>query len=95
MNSTSSDYVSRRIVGREGVSYHIRLIVTLHQIGKNPCIWAQPRGSRQLLNHVKFYVCFYITAYILFVPWTHFVPEESEHTKDGVQEHTLIFFNWY
>ena len=31
MNSTISDYVSRKVVGREGVLYHIRLIVNLEQ----------------------------------------------------------------
>ena len=29
MNSIISDYVSRKVVGKEGVSYHIRLIVDL------------------------------------------------------------------
>ena len=29
LNSTINDYVSRRIMGREEVSYHIRLIVNL------------------------------------------------------------------
>ena len=29
MNLIMSDYVSRRTVGKEGISYHIRLIVNL------------------------------------------------------------------
>ena len=29
MNSTRSNYVSRRVVGREGVSYYVRLIVNI------------------------------------------------------------------
>ena len=29
MTSTMSNYILRRVVGREGVSYHIRLIVNL------------------------------------------------------------------
>ena len=29
LNSIMSDYISRRVMGREGVSYHIRLIVNL------------------------------------------------------------------
>ena len=32
LNSTMSDYVSRWIVGREEVSYHIKLIVNLESI---------------------------------------------------------------
>ena len=38
LNSTGSDYVSRKVVGIEGVSYHIRLIVTLNKISGNPRI---------------------------------------------------------
>ena len=41
MNSTTSDYISRRIVGREGILYHITLIVTSNPINRNPYIWAQ------------------------------------------------------
>ena len=39
-------------MGKEEVSYHIRLIITLNQISVNPCMLAQPYGRRQLLNHV-------------------------------------------
>ena len=46
LNSTRSDYVSRKVMGIEGVSYHIRLIVTLNKISGNPSIWAQPHGHR-------------------------------------------------
>ena len=46
LNSVMSDYVSRKVVRKEGLSYHIRLIVTLNQISGNPCIWGQPRGHR-------------------------------------------------
>ena len=29
MNYTMNDYVSRKVVGKEGVSYHIQLIINL------------------------------------------------------------------
>ena len=35
LNSIRSVQVSRKVMGREGVSYHIRLIVTLNKINGN------------------------------------------------------------
>ena len=62
--------MSRRVVGREGVSYHIRLIVTLNQINGNPSIWAQLRGHMQLPNHVKVCECLYFIA-IIYINYAH------------------------
>ena len=54
--------------------------------------------ERRLSNHIKFYVCFYFVAYMFYLDCTQTVPHkvqtsytlESEHNKDGVQEHILI-----
>ena len=65
------------VVGREKVSYHIRLIIALNQISGNPCIWPQSCERKQLPNHIKYCVCFYFIAYITCLLYTHSVPHES------------------
>ena len=37
LNSTMSGYASRKVVGREGVPYYIRLIINLESISGNLC----------------------------------------------------------
>ena len=57
-------------MGREGVLYHIRLIVTLNQISGNPYIWAQPNGRRQLPNRIKI-LCVLLLYCIYFISTLH------------------------
>ena len=93
-------------MGIEGVSYHIKLIVTLNQISGNPYIWAQPRGRRQLPNHIKYCVLFLYCIYLVYALHTQrptrefrlialkFELQHSPILKSCVQEQ-LIFVNYY
>ena len=92
-------------MGREEVSYHIRLIVTLNHINGNPYIWVQPCDRRQLPKHIKY--CMFLLYYIVFAlhtqcPIREFglisLKSELQHStlnsKNCVLEQILIYVNF-